>query len=739
MADVYLSVSPSTGKADVDRFRKGIEDIIKKVDQNPPKVSVGLTVSEESLKAFKKRLEDIMRSVSTDSGKPITLKIDGLGELTTETKKVESASKKAGKAAENAGKKAATSFKEAQKVIRSYYDIQRKIASTNGDVALVAGRYTSASGNHSALADEANRTAAAYQNLKGILDTLPADQQIKIKAELAEAERKYALAIEDRANRQRKAEEKALEREQKRIAREEQKAARAAEQANTKANEGYNYEQQLNRVDKLLDSVNKKLVQFTAAKHGKSSQDYDALEESARELEDLRDELLLSGKAADNFGERYGDIAKKVQQSDSRIRASGENVKSFGDRIGGLAEKFGTWLTISQAVMATLRALKQMVQTVIELDTAMTELKKVTNATDAAYDRFLDNAVKRAKEVGASLVDVVSATADFARLGHSIEDASKIADAALVYKNVGDGIEDVAQASESIISTMQAFGIETSAVMSIVDKFNEVGNKFAISSTGIGDAMQRSAAAMRAANNSLEQTIALITAANEVVQNPETVGTTLKTVSMYLRAAKTEAEEAGESTDGMAESVSELRQNILDLTGQRVDIQVGNEFKSTYQILKELSEVWNSGVLTDISKANILEMIGGKRNANVVSALLENFSTAEKALKAATNATGSALAENEKYLASIEGRINKFRASWQSLAHTIVNNNAIKYGVEAANALVSSVDWLIDKLDVLGISMLAVPTVAAVAKLKPVKEIMKAVGDTAKQLAGGAK
>ena len=82
---------------------------------------------------------------------------------------------------------------------------------------------------------------------------------------------------------------------------------------------------------------------------------------------------------------------------------------------------------------------------------------------------------------------------------------------------------------------------------------------------------------------------------------------------MYLRAAKTEAEEAGESTDGMAESVSKLRSEILSLTGGRVDIQIDeNTFKSTYQILKELSEVWNSGVLTDISKANILEMLSGR-------------------------------------------------------------------------------------------------------------------------------
>ena len=53
--------------------------------------------------------------------------------------------------------------------------------------------------------------------------------------------------------------------------------------------------------------------------------------------------------------------------------------------------------------------------------------------------------------------------------------------------------------------------------------------------------------------------------------------TTMKTISMYLRAAKTEAEEAGESTEGMANSVSELRSEILALTGNRVDIQVDED------------------------------------------------------------------------------------------------------------------------------------------------------------------
>jgi len=53
-----------------------------------------------------------------------------------------------------------------------------------------------------------------------------------------------------------------------------------------------------------------------------------------------------------------------------------------------------------------------------------------------------------------------------------------MANAALVYQHVGDGIKDVSEATESLISTMKAFGIQASDSMSIVDKFNEVGNNF---------------------------------------------------------------------------------------------------------------------------------------------------------------------------------------------------------------------------------------------------------------------
>ncbi len=418
----------------------------------------------------------------------------------------------------------------------------------------------------------------------------------------------------------------------------------------------------------------------------------DALKDSGNATKNRAGEFLSTMSSA-----KYREILSQFIQIDGALAEAGKKGKTLGGIIESAYKKFGGWMIITKSLMFAVRSIRQMVTNVRELDAAMTELRKVTDATDAAYERFFSNAAQRAKRLGITLVDTINATADFARLGYSLNDASDLADAALVYKNVGDGIKDISDASASVISTMKAFGIEAKYAMTIVDRFNAVGNNFAISSAGVGEALLRSASALAAANNTLDESIALVTAANNVIQDPDKVGTALKTVSMFLRAAKTEAEEAGESTEGMASSVSELRSEILSLTGGRVDIQIDNDtFKSTFQILKELSQVWNE--LTDVTQANILEKLGGKRNSNVVTALLTNFETAEDVLQTAANSAGSALAENEKYLDSINGKIAQFQAAFEALSAAVIDSGFIKGVVGFGTDIISGLTTITELL-----------------------------------------
>ena len=127
----------------------------------------------------------------------------------------------------------------------------------------------------------------------------------------------------------------------------------------------------------------------------------------------------------------------------------------------------------------------------------------------------------------------------------------------------------------------------------------------------------------------------------------------------------------------MASSVSKLRDEIMALTGGAVDIMKDNDtLKSTFQIFDELAGVWDQ--LTDITQANILEKIGGKRNANITAAIINNWDLAKESMRGAMDAEGTAVRENAKYLDSIEGRIAKFKVTFEEMSQTIFNSDMIK-------------------------------------------------------------
>lgn len=135
-------------------------------------------------------------------------------------------------------------------------------------------------------------------------------------------------------------------------------------------------------------------------------------------------------------------------------------------------------------------------------------------------------------------------------------------------------------------------------------------NKFAVSSDGIATALQDSASALMTANNSYGEAVALVAAANRVVQDPNSVGSALRTISLRLRGTSVkELEEAGEDTTGAIESSSKLRSKVKSLSG--VDILTDSgAYKSTYEILLEISKVWKD--ISDVDQAALLEILAGR-------------------------------------------------------------------------------------------------------------------------------
>lgn len=379
------------------------------------------------------------------------------------------------------------------------------------------------------------------------------------------------------------------------------------------------------------------------------------------------------------------------------VNETGQAGKNFLDTIKDKA--WYSWATQFASMFSlydVINGIRRMSDAVIELNTNITELAKVSDVSVSSVYQDFQSYADISKEIGGTISDTISATTDWSRNGYSLPDSKQLAEVAQLYKNVGDGI-DIDEANASLISTLRGFQLEADQAEHIIDVFNEVSNNEPIDSGGIGDALQRSAASFNAANTSLEKSVSLITGTNSVLQDPEKVGNMWKTVSARLRGADAELKEMGEDTDGMVTSTSKLRDLIKGMTGFDI-MKDDNTFKDVYDIVVGIGEKWDS--LSDVNQASLLEKLAGKNQSNALASALANVDTIKKAYGEATNAEGSARKEQERVTQSIQYSINQAKASLEELSNDVLNSNFLKDAIDNVGKFVDLLDHLVDSAGV---------------------------------------
>jgi len=462
---------------------------------------------------------------------------------------------------------------------------------------------------------------------------------------------------------------------------------------------------QTSKLDSIFKNTDVKIEQITAKTKDmnaalKESQVVNRLDATAASNKTLT-WLNNNTKAAKDYGQALTELAQKQKNAQTKgelkslnkefkeitstAALAGKTGNSWTSEFSRAFSQIGQFVGIYGVLQQGTQLAKQMVSEVINVDSALVELSKVSDIPLENLSGQFETATATAKELGTTISDVINSTADWNRLGYSLNESSELARVTSLYQTVGDNMTQQT-ASESLISTLKGFEMDASEALGIVDRINEVANNMPIDTAGISEALQRSASSMSAAGNSLEETIGLITAANSVVQDPTSVGTAFKTISMRVRGAATELEQAGLETDGMATSTAKLREEIMALSG--VDIMLDSDtFKSTYDILDELSVKWQD--LTDIQQASITELIAGKRQGNIMSALMTNFDIARESVDIALGSEGSAEKEFENYQKGIDFSIGKLKASFQELSTATIDSGFVKGAVDGATALLN--------------------------------------------------
>lgn len=458
-----------------------------------------------------------------------------------------------------------------------------------------------------------------------------------------------------------------------------------------------------NEISGIIDNLNRQYkLLFNSQKQADQGVAFDTTEKRAQKLlatvENLRikygafltdrnlvaqyNQLFDSAKTAKSAKE-IANVNAQIGKFEQVLVSAGKNQRSFGAELSNNIKKLGTWMMLGGLMASAFRGFRDVVANVKQLNIEMISLRKVTDETDATYSRFLDNAKSRAIALGTSLTDLVSLTSSFAKLGYSIQDATKLAEVASVYQNVGE-ISNADEAMQSVVSTMKAFRIEASDSIKIIDLFNHTGNRFAVTAEGAGNAMQRAGAALAVGNNTLEQSVALWTAMNEVLQDDQSSATALRFIAQRMRNTAGQLQDMGEDADGAAESITKLQQQIRKITG--VDIMAdATTFRDTYGVLKDISEVWET--ITDKDRADVIRLMAGTRQASAFSSLMVNFSTAEKVIEESVKATGSAMEEHSRWMEGIEAKQKKALASFQAFSSAILDSDLVKGAYDTGSGI----------------------------------------------------
>jgi TP901 family phage tail tape measure protein len=413
------------------------------------------------------------------------------------------------------------------------------------------------------------------------------------------------------------------------------------------------------------------------------------------ELKNKLIEVQMQISSVDKEG--LNNLKKEFRSITSEAEMLGKTGDNAFTRLRKNAGQFLNYLGSATVIMGTINSVRTLIDNVYEIDTAMTSLKKVTSEVDSVYSNFLDNAAIKAQSLGMSVSSLITQTAEWAKLGYGVEDASKLAETSSIYANVGE--VDDATAVADLVSTMKAFNIEASNSIKIVDSLNNLENKYAVSASGLGEGLKNSASAMALAGNDMYKTLALLTGGGEITQNVGELGNMLKVASLRLSSMKGELEEIGEEYEDII-SVNKNQTAIYNLTKGQVNIldEQNNKLKSTYDILKEVAGAWDD--VAELDKSTLLELMFGKQRANQGAAILSAFQSGQidKALNDAINSDNSAINEQEKWLASLQAKVQQFQASIEGLSEELVSSDFLKIMVDSGSNAINVLTDIIDKL-----------------------------------------
>ncbi|MDR1688812.1 MAG: phage tail tape measure protein [Clostridiales bacterium] len=409
------------------------------------------------------------------------------------------------------------------------------------------------------------------------------------------------------------------------------------------------------------------------------------------------------------------ELNKGLQENSVSIKHSFDNIKRL----------VGQYVSLYTAIRLVRQAFTEMKA----VDTEMVSIQKVTGRTKEEMDKLAQAAYGVGSAYGRGASEFLASVAKMAQGGYG-NTAEELGELAVLTQNVGDVTAETANKFLITADAAWKLGGNTKELMKILDGMNEVSNRNATEVQKLAEGVEVAGAVFAQAGLSARDYTALIGAGTAATgETGNEFARAFRTIVMNLNQIKGTTDDgeiideasfgkAGKAVEGLGVKMTYLDGNI-------------HKLRDTMDIFKDLAPVWEKldEAGRNIKQSELAEALGGKRQANALIAILDNWDKVIKMQNEYANSAGSALRENEIYMGSWEAKSKQLANTWTEFVAKTIDSDWIKGGLGA-------VTWLIESFDNLGTVIALAGTWFAALKFKDIVSGFSKIGSSV-NAAGG--
>ena len=378
----------------------------------------------------------------------------------------------------------------------------------------------------------------------------------------------------------------------------------------------------------------------------------------------------------------------------SRIDAEGLSGNSwFGElkrATGQIAQFAGVYGMLQNTVM---QIPYKAITAVKDYDAAMTNMQMATGISNTQVQELMNTYSDMGKQLKVTGVDVATSATEWMKQGKTIEESNKLAQDSIVLSKIGDLSSD--DATRTITAAMKSYDLNESQVMDFVDQISAIDMASATDVGGLADAFNEVAANANQAGISTKKLLSYAAVIGETTQEGmSSVGTSLNAIFSRMGNIKLarlkDYQNGGEDLSNVETVLKGAGISLRDADG---------EFKNFGDVLDETAERWSE--FGSVQQRAVAQAFSGTHHMNDFMVLMQQYSKAQEYMQIADDASGTSMEKYGAYTDSLEGKIEGFKSTFESLSNTVLDSKLIKGFVDGGTIILSIFDKLTNSLGVM--------------------------------------